>query len=638
MSIRQLFALTLIAMMNLPSVAQDTSQPHPQETQALRLSIAADKAIANEKFDEAIHSLKSAIKLAPEDVELQHKLAMTLLKADRLSEMWQVLRSAARRAPNHDKVSRAFLSYWMMFDRQGLFNTDETIDKVIQVLGKPDSVAAGPDRDRYVYGFVALEVKHGQRNVHQTIDLRGVTPKMLNPRDIVVMTMDDAGRKAGHRVVNRGTTMAEWILPGEKVQNWTQLVSIQRMHGLAAAGQSPKQVADGMLASLTKQHPKAKYRFITASDDSVLYEWKIPDSDTQPAQHEIARLIKGQVDMHRVAIVIKQPEMPEALHKQWVQILSDAKLQLTSSLKERSTTEPDAQEITDQQAWNLGRYLSVAVFAHARKQEETAKQNLVSAFRLARELNIDMPKPFELTDNTVENVSRAIDYLVVKTPPRLRQRMSEARVGTYELAARTFTLAMICSNADLVEKSMKMIRAASEKSDMPDGLIAALDEQTKVGASPDQIRGMIQKLHADAAIYLSRQTNSRAKQTNPTATKEKKVSQLLTMNGSKLGEITADGEVWIAGNKVGDITDEGEIWVAGVKEGEITEKGEIWKAGNKVGDFTSDGEIWRESEQIGSIESNGDIWVNGLNVGNAKGGDARHAAAVLFYGFYDLSE
>lgn len=113
-----------------------------------------------------------------------------------------------------------------------------------------------------------------------------------------------------------------------------------------------------------------------------------------------------------------------------------------------------------------------------------------------------------------------------------------------------------------------------------------------------------------------------------------KTSQIISRGGSKYCEITSDGEVWIDGDKKGSIEPNGEIWVAGDKEGSLEKDGEVWKAGNKIGDITSDLEIWYEGDNVGEIESDGTIWRNGDSIGSTKGGDARRAAIVLFFGFF----
>ncbi len=653
------------------SVAQDNSS-QTDDKAVQRWLQQAEAATQDKDYGQAVAAMTKVVELMPEDMDLRYQLAMCLLRADRMPEMWQVLRAAATKDPQHPKIGQALVSYWKMFDEQGLFNTDETIDQVQRVLGKPDQVAKGPNRDRYVYGFLAIEVLRDSRQVHQTIDLRGLTGAHFNPTEIVTVDLDGRGREVGHRTMNRQSTLAEFMLPGEKVQNWSELCSVQRLHG--AARLPLRQFVENMMASLLQQAPQRQYRILEQSDDSILFEWKIPggeavDSDTHPAQHELVRLMRAEIDVHRIAFVVKQADMDEQLRSRWLKILQAATLQAVGETPSDETTsdEPSiagaskaamSKEKTgrsdlmlDQAVWQLGRTLSVAVFAHAQREEELAKQNLVRAFRMAQQLSVQLPRPFELVEDPMTNMTRAIGYLVEDMPQALQQHVNAAHLGTYQLAVRTQTLSLLASNRRLVEKSLPMIRQSVQQSPLPNQLIAALEERVRLDGTPEQIRQIIQKLHADVAMYYQTR-RSRAAETNGNSSRAAMANSsasdqpgrtganrvVLHWRGSQIGEVTADGEVWIAGEKVGDVTRSGEIWVAGEKEGDITAEGEIWKAGNKVGEVTESGEVWRDGERIASIEANGEIWFEGDLVGQLEGTQPRVAAAVLLFDFFDLGD
>lgn len=641
---RILSASLLFIAASLNSASAQNSEPHPHESAAVQFIQKADKAIKEKEYNRAIAALKQAGKLVPDDMDVQYKLATTLMAADRMPEMWYTLRTAAMQNPNHPDIARGLLSYWRMFDEQGLFNCNhETMDKVISVLGGPDHMVKLPDRDRYIYGFIGIEVKHGEETIHQTMDLRGLKFEHLAPVDFVAFDLDGRGRKIGHRTTNKGTTAAEFVLPGERVQNWTELFSIQRLHGLAKQQAPVRQITEGMMASLLNTNPMRQYRIIEATDDSVLYEWKVPANGEEPPQHEVARLMRGKIDVHRVAFVVKKDQMDAEVRRQWLNLLRNVEIKpVPGKYTTPESAMAAAAKVSDEQIWKFGNHLAIAVLSHSQKHEELAKENLALSFRIARELNVVLPKPFELTDDSTTNLGRAISYINEGTLPALRDRYTDEQVATFELASRTHMLAMVCANKELSQKGMLMINKAAKRSALPESLVAALNECIEADGTPDQIRTVIRKLHADAVMYFKTHRSLSPQQgkatQSPTAEESTRMtSQTLYMNGSKLGEITASGEVWISGVKVGDITKDGEVWVGGVKEGEITSGGEVWKAGNRIGDITTDGEVWRDGNQIGSIEKNGDVWKNGSNIGNVKGGNAKNAAAVLFYGFFEGS-
>jgi len=116
------------------------------------------------------------------------------------------------------------------------------------------------------------------------------------------------------------------------------------------------------------------------------------------------------------------------------------------------------------------------------------------------------------------------------------------------------------------------------------------------------------------------------------------MTQVIELNGAKVAEVTKDGEIWIGGTKAGSITKDGEIWVSGDKEGDLTADGEVWKAGDKIGDITDKGAAWRDGNQVGTVEKDGTIWIGSSREGTFKGGNPRQAAAILFYGFFELDQ
>ena len=131
------------------------------------------------------------------------------------------------------------------------------------------------------------------------------------------------------------------------------------------------------------------------------------------------------------------------------------------------------------------------------------------------------------------------------------------------------------------------------------------------------------------------QTKTSSSNTRPEQ-KSTSMAQVIHLHGSKVAEVTREGEVWINGDKAGEITAEGEIWVAGEKQGDLTREGEVWKAGEKVGDVTTDGEVWFDGNEVGTVDADGTIWIGSSREGSFTGGHPSQAAVVVFYGFFDL--
>lgn len=211
------------------------------------------------------------------------------------------------------------------------------------------------------------------------------------------------------------------------------------------------------------------------------------------------------------------------------------------------------------------------------------------------------------------------------------ERLENQLAGADQLVGMVDTLAdrHAAPNIPRIEAGLALLDVAD-----------ALNES--LGKTPNNVTQR-RKQYSDALTSLrakEKKATSAAKavpqQVKKSAAKKKIQPQRIEMFGTRLIEITAEGEVWVDGDKAGDITADGEIWVAGDKEGDVTADGEVWKAGNKVGDVTKDGGVWREGNHVGNVEADGTIWVDGSRQGTFKGGNPAHAAAVVFFGFFGI--
>lgn len=317
-------------------VAQNTTaQKQPTEARQQQAIQHAEKAQDHlEKKDAAaaIAEMKKALALAPNVAEYYNQLALAYYHNKQMNEMWIQLRKGSRIDPSHELLAKGLVAYWQAFDKQGLFNTGSSGQAIRQALGKPDSDIANPSdksRTRLIYGFLAVELHDDQ--VHQILDLRGLTNDHFQPQEIITVDLDGRGWSVAYRANNRYTATAEYTLPNERIQEWTELVSIQRMHRMGIKDPDLEQVAEGMMTNLRKTNPDAEYRFLEKDDDSVLLEWKTAGNENGAAQHEIVRLFKSSRDLHRIAYVQKTDSLDKETRERWVKILKSAVLKPTDS-------------------------------------------------------------------------------------------------------------------------------------------------------------------------------------------------------------------------------------------------------------------------------------------------------------------
>ena len=506
-SINELIILPVFVAVLLWSPAARLGADSPATAAVQEHRDRATAATKKQDYPTAVREWKRVVELEPANMDYRFQLALAHKDAGQLPEMWKVLHVSAGKAPQHADLARGVLAYWKMFDEQGLFNVGVPRADVERMLGQPDHLVPHGKRTRLVYGFIAIDFQAG--GVHQTIDLRGLTNDHLSPLAYVSLEMDGRGRRVGHRTVNRFVTLAEYVLPNERVQKWTELFSVQRLHHLATVDKGMPQIAREMLETLAKKHPDRSYRFIDEAPDRVLYEWRIPGSASAPPQHELVQLIRGKRDVHRVAFVKKTEPLSPETRTRWIEIFREAVLTpvptagATGSGKEPS---PTAAAPRDPLAWKLGKSLSLAVFAHITdKNPEIAQRELLRSFEIARQLKVELPKPFEKSERGPENIARAIDYLFQSTPQAMTGSLTQDQIWIYEVGARSHAVLMLGSNPGLLAKSVDTLERSVKRSSLPDGVVAAILERHQAGATRDELAPLVHKLHADVEIYLQRQ-------------------------------------------------------------------------------------------------------------------------------------
>src|SRR5262245_42266803 len=96
----------------------------------------------------------------------------------------------------------------------------------------------------------------------------------------------------------------EFVRPGETLQNWTELLTIQRFHKRFVA-QPPETLMYELKTRMEQRCPGVVWQVIRRQEKSILYEWQIATCPSHPAQHEIARLLDGEVTLWRLAYTVR---------------------------------------------------------------------------------------------------------------------------------------------------------------------------------------------------------------------------------------------------------------------------------------------------------------------------------------------
>ena len=140
---------------------------------------------------------------------------------------------------------------------------------------------------------------------------------------------DDRVWKLGHTAAQGDQTVFEYVLSGETVENWTELITVLSLTGSLGSTAPVDAMRRGRDATL-HDCPDAMWSLIRESETEVLFESREEscqgpvDSDDQ---YGIFRIIKGALGLHIVSYGNKrQPYLPETERSEWIDRISRAQL------------------------------------------------------------------------------------------------------------------------------------------------------------------------------------------------------------------------------------------------------------------------------------------------------------------------
>jgi hypothetical protein len=139
---------------------------------------------------------------------------------------------------------------------------------------------------------------------------------------------DDRDWTVGHHVAVPGPTrqsITEWVLPGQNVKAWSELVTVQSFHGLPATT-TPEQMMTNTRDRLLKVEPQAKWTVLRKTPTEAEYWWSVHGSDANADQVEVARIVKGKEALHLVRYTVKQQELDDGDPTLWLTRMRRARL------------------------------------------------------------------------------------------------------------------------------------------------------------------------------------------------------------------------------------------------------------------------------------------------------------------------
>ncbi len=136
----------------------------------------------------------------------------------------------------------------------------------------------------------------------------------------------------GNSTGDQNQRVTEFVRHGEKIDNWTELLTMQALRKPANAEPITAMVAR-VHANEAKSCPNGFVQNVIAQgfpndteEASIIYEWRLTNCPPHADQHEVAKIIYGKFNIFRLAYVAKTKNLMPEKREGWVNELKNAKI------------------------------------------------------------------------------------------------------------------------------------------------------------------------------------------------------------------------------------------------------------------------------------------------------------------------
>jgi hypothetical protein len=139
--------------------------------------------------------------------------------------------------------------------------------------------------------------------------------------ETVYVPAENSGWKIGHGTNRANATLLEFIPSEETISSWSRMFTIQFLEG---ARDAPRDFARVLQAQATSRCSNTRWNVLSEDASSITYQWSISDCPGHVDETEIARLLKGNDGLHRIAYVRKGPTLEASEQAKWLEAFSKA--------------------------------------------------------------------------------------------------------------------------------------------------------------------------------------------------------------------------------------------------------------------------------------------------------------------------
>lgn len=347
-----IFLITLLFFSAfLPSTYAEGTAPDSTETDYLAVG---NQYLEKQEFKKAEEAFRLGLKKNPEQPGFRSQIALALIEQQRFDEAEKELNWVLERNPNDVGASwylglsrynsgkypsalvafwttraliskehpQYFLSNWYIgacYQKKlyiaGL--TQEEIDAMVKAFRIYLEFGQDPEERAKIEKFLAW--------VKENRPPENISHWMNNPSEKVQLRFDDREWEVGYESQNKIQSIVEYVLKGETVENWTEMVTAHRSFGLQDKI-SLEEYMNRLKQNLSKKCPSIRWDVHRKSKTDITYSWEMKDCEGMDEQYEIGRLIRGKLAIHNIRYTEKSSQVDPVKHKKWIQLLEAASL------------------------------------------------------------------------------------------------------------------------------------------------------------------------------------------------------------------------------------------------------------------------------------------------------------------------
>lgn len=139
------------------------------------------------------------------------------------------------------------------------------------------------------------------------------------------LKFDERKWELGYNAQDENQGLREYVLRGETVKNWGELVTAQAFFGLQAKANA-EGYASNMIMELKKICPDLMWKALKESPDDILMEWEVKNCQGQADQYEIDRIISGENAVYVIHYATKRVPISPEMREKWIKIMSQVAL------------------------------------------------------------------------------------------------------------------------------------------------------------------------------------------------------------------------------------------------------------------------------------------------------------------------